>query len=176
MHTDFEHKRALARHFIQCYIAARQGLTTLGVLRSERTLQGDYAEWLVAELLEIQLATSTIQKAYDAHDTLGHTYQIKSRIVPTVMRPTSFDFAATELQFTYLVAVFFSPMFEVLGMIRVPVDVVRELGVPNTKSFRFRWNRRIAADPRIERIIWTSDPPVMNIPIPAEEDVDDRVA
>ncbi len=60
-------KLELAQYIIRCYSASRQcltrlGLTRLGILRSERSLQGDYAEWLVAELLGLQLARSGVQK------------------------------------------------------------------------------------------------------------------
>ncbi len=55
-------KLELAQYIIRCYSASRQCLTRLGILRSERSLQGDYAEWLVAELLGLQLARSGVQK------------------------------------------------------------------------------------------------------------------
>jgi hypothetical protein len=103
METDFDQKRELAQHFIQCYLAARQGLTKLGILRSERTLQGDYAEWLVAELLRLRLTPSTIQKGFDATDRKGQIYQIKSRIVKSLDQSTSFNFADIAVSFDYLV-------------------------------------------------------------------------
>lgn len=70
----FQEKRELARSFIKCYLAAREGLTRLGILRSERTLQADYAEWLVAELLGLQLAPGGTQRGWDAIDPQGKTY------------------------------------------------------------------------------------------------------
>jgi hypothetical protein len=38
---------AVATHLIHCYLATCSGLRELGILRTEPTLQGDYAEWLV---------------------------------------------------------------------------------------------------------------------------------
>lgn len=151
MNINFEQKQDLASYFIQCYIAARQGLTQLGILRSERTLQGDYAEWLVAGMLNLQLSESTVQKGYDATDASGRTYQIKSRFVKP---STSFDFGrpVEPSDFDFLVCVFFSPDYEVVEVFLVPCEVVRELGVRNTSSFRFRWNKRTASDPRIKKV------------------------
>ncbi len=150
----FNEKKELAQYFIKCYLAARQGLTKLGILRSERTLQSDYAEWLVAELLDLQLAPSTIQKAWDAKDAQGRTYQIKSRQVSNLSENTSFDLRRIEEPFDYLVCVFFSCTFELLGIARVPYAVVRELGRQTATSFRFRWNKRTASDNRIEKLVW----------------------
>ena len=149
-------KRRLAQGFIQSYLAARQGLTDLGILRSERNLQGDYAEWLVAEMLGLRLASSMVQKGIDATDKQGRvSYQVKSRVVTTLEQNTSFDFATIATHFDYLVCVFFSPELEPLGVVRVPYEVVRELGVQNNNNFRFRWNKRTANDARIEKLLWT---------------------
>jgi hypothetical protein len=35
----------VARSFVAGYVAAREGLRTLGILCSERSVQSDYAEW-----------------------------------------------------------------------------------------------------------------------------------
>ena len=78
MDTDFDDTRELARYFIRCYLAARQGLTNLGVLRSERNLQGDYAEWLVTHLLGLQLMPSSVHKGFDATDAHRQTYALRS--------------------------------------------------------------------------------------------------
>ena len=160
MSHEFDEKRDLAQYFIMCYIASRQGLTKLGILRSERNLQGDYAEWLVSESFGLQLEPNTVQKGYDATDREGHTYQIKSRIVKTLQQSTAFNFARDETRFDYLIGVFFSPSFHVLGVVRVPYQAVRELGVQNANKFRFRWNRKTASDPRIEKLSWSGEPKV----------------
>jgi hypothetical protein len=169
MADDFTSKQDLARHFIQCYLAARNGLTALGILRSERHLQADYAEWLVAEQLHLQLAVSTVQSVYDALDAQGVMYQIKSRIVRHPTQSTSFDFAAIDKPFDYLVCVFFSPALDVLAIVRVPYQVVSEVGSQTSTTFRFRWNRRIASDPRIERIVWQDQTYPLGAPLISEQ-------
>jgi hypothetical protein len=116
-------KFRVAQALIRCYLGSRQGLSELRILRSERNLQGDYAEWLVAELLRLKLAESTIQKGYDATDRKGRTYQIKSRIVDSLAKNTSFDWRDINHRFDFLIGVFFSRSFEVLQIIRVPYEV-----------------------------------------------------
>ena len=58
-----------ARHLIRRYLDAREDLKKHRILRSERTLQGDYAEWLVARLLDLQLSESSVEKGLDAKET-----------------------------------------------------------------------------------------------------------
>ena len=148
---------AIARHFVRCYVAARDGLKQLGILRSERTLQGDYAEWVAAQVLGLQLVASGVEKAIDARDNAGHTYQVKSRVVENLRQNTSFDFHNIADRFDFLVLVFLSSSFEVLAILKMPHEVVQELGSQTASTFRFRWNRSVASDPRIERVVWTDD-------------------
>jgi len=145
---------AVAGHLIACYLSSRAGLKQLGILRTERTLQGDYAEWLVANFLNLKLSASTIEKHIDATDTGGKTYQIKSRIVSDMSQSTSFDFRSGELNFDFLIAVFFNQAFDVLAVLRVPRETVLALSHKNASTFRFRWNRLCAKDSRVERIFW----------------------
>jgi len=151
-----QERMELAQYFIECYIASRQGLTKLGILRTERNLQGDYAEWLAAEIMGLKLVQSTVQKAYDAVDDVGKTYQIKSRLVESLSQNTSFDLRSIDSYFDYLVCVFLSPKLDLLAIIRVPYKVVRELGIQTKTTFRFRWNKQVSKDPRIEWI-WTKE-------------------
>ena len=154
MNNDIKGMQERARVLIQNYLAARQGLMDLGILRSERNLQGDYAEWLVAKMLHLQLVPNTVQKGIDATDTNGCTYQIKSRLVKSLEQNTSFDFKMIDPRFDYLVCVFFSSEFEPIGIVRVPYEVVHELGIQNTNGFRFRWNKHNAKDVRFEYLFF----------------------
>ena len=152
-----QEKLELAQYFIRCYSASRQGLARLGILRSERSLQGDYAEWLVAELLGLQLAPSGVQKGYDAIGSDGAKYQIKSRVVASLTATTSFDFRTLESDFDHLIGVFFSPLLDVLGIIKAPYATVADHVSTNTNSVRFRWNRTTERDPRIEKLLWPTE-------------------
>ena len=135
----------LAKHLINSYVAARSG----------RNLQGDYAEWLVAHFLEIELSDNPVEKAVDARDADGHTYQIKSRMVKPLTSPTSFDITDINAAFDYLIGVFFDTSFQVLGIIQSPYAVVKELGSQSSTTFRLRWNKKTQLDQRIERLFWS---------------------
>jgi hypothetical protein len=149
---------AVARHLVACYLSSRAGLKQLGILRTERTLQGDFAEWLVSNLLNIRLSPSTVEKQIDGVDRAGRSYQIKSRVVSSMSQSTSFDFRGSEIECDFLAAVFFDRSFEVLAVLRVPRDVVIALSTSTGSGLRFRWNRSCSNDGRVERIFWRETP------------------
>ncbi len=146
-------KLQLAHYFIKCYQASRQGLQLLGILRSERSLQSDYAEWLASQMYQLRLSPNPVQKGFDATDSDGYTYQIKSRLINKLRDNTSFDMKPGT-EFDYLLGMFFSPDFDLLAVIRVPYAVVLELGNLTQNTFRFRWNRQTADDARVEKLLW----------------------
>jgi hypothetical protein len=143
-------ERQLAQDFLRAYQASRHGLTTLGILRSERVLQGDYAEWIAARVLGLTLAHSGVQKGYDATDGSGRTYQVKSRIVRSLEERTSFDITDVEARFDFLIGVLFTPALEVLAIMKISFDAAVRRCNPTSTTYRLRWNRKSAADPDIE--------------------------
>ena len=145
-----------ARHRIRNYLDTRKGLKNLGILRSERTLQGDYAEWLVARLLNLHLSKSAVEKGLDARDEEGRTYQIKSRIVSDLSSRTSFDLSDPDFHFDHLVAGFFDLNLDVLGMLRIPYDVVIELGSQTASTFRLYSRGLSSLDNRVEQLFWSN--------------------
>lgn len=126
---------------VQQYLASRQDLKELGILRTDRNLQGDYAEWLVAEKLKIKLSESTIEKGIDGTDNSGNTYQIKSRMVEKATDNTSFDIQNISFPFSFLICVFFSKNLQVLKILKIPYKTVLELCVKNKNNSRLRWNK-----------------------------------
>ncbi len=52
--------------------------------------------------------------------------------------------------------VFLSHSFDLLAIIQVPYEVVKELGTQTKSNFRFRWNKQVSKDPRI-KWIWKGD-------------------
>lgn len=139
------------------YVDLREKLKKLGVLRSDRTIQSDYAEWLVARRLRLRLADNAVQAGYDATDSRNRKYQIKARRVSSLSSSTSFDFRSIKHPFDFLVGVFLDGRLKVLGIIKVERQDVRDLCRPNRSGIRLRWNRESAADPRIVRVYWPEE-------------------
>src|SRR5215212_9696816 len=82
--------------------------------------------------LRLALSENPVEPIFDATDAEGETYQIKSRIVEDLSEPTSFDFRDIDARFDYFVGVVFDPALEVLEMVLVPYEVVKELGSHTT--------------------------------------------
>lgn len=145
---------AVARQLINGYLAARNGLKELGILRSDISLEGDYAEWYASRLLNFELAESKVEKYIDGCDAKGKAYQVKSRRVRSLEQTTSFDFRDASGGYDYLIAVLFDHSLNVLAVLKVACAVVLELGNHTKTDFRFRWNDRTRNDPRVERLVW----------------------
>ncbi len=154
LESNFNQKQELARDLIRYYLSARRGLAELGILRSERNLQHDYADWLVAELLDLQLSTNPLQKGGEATDRNGCTYRIRSRIIDHLSQDSSFELEDITAPFDYVAGVFFSVDLDVLGVVRIPREVVLELGTLTDSGFRFPCNHQTIHHPRIEKIVW----------------------
>ena len=152
--ASFTQEYRQAQEYIHTYTKAREQLAAMGILRSERNLQGDYAEWLAAHILNLTLAVSSVQKTYDATDSDGRTYQVKCRIVRDLQQGTSFDLSNASDRFDFLVLIVFSAAFELLDLKIVSFEVVRELGAQPLSTFRFRWNAKVAQDSRIQTVDW----------------------
>ena len=124
----------------------------MGIVRTGRVLQSEYAEWLASKYLSLQLAESTIQQDYDATDSMGHTYQIKSRTVDNLSNTTAFHFGNSIPSFDYLICVFLSPQMKLLGIVEVPHEVGAQLSRKNQRGFRFRWNKSVANNPKVKKL------------------------
>lgn len=148
--------QASARSPIRAYVASRKRLAALGILRSERSLQSDYAEWFASKILHLKLARSAVEPGWDAKDRCARTYQVKSRVVPGLPATTAFHFSRPLPRFDFLVCVFFTRRLELLALVVVPRNVVADLARDDKQGLRFRWNQAAAGDPRILRVIWPS--------------------
>jgi len=141
-----------AKQSIKSYVESRKNLKELGIIRNELSFQHNYAQWIVKNLLGLETVRTGKAPRYIAVDSQGKTYRIKSRIVKSLRDNTSFDMTDIEPPFDYLIGVFFTPEFEVLGIIQVPYDAVVELCFENSNSVRFRWNKESANDKRVKWI------------------------
>ena len=138
------------REALASYWRGRQRLRELGVLRSDRSVHGDFAEWLVCQMFGFQIAASGVKEGFDARDGLGNTYQVKARIVKRLEQPTSFDMKDPGHPFDFLMGVFLTDSAEVLGIIRVPYQEVLARARINVGRRSFRWTKAMLKEPWIE--------------------------
>jgi hypothetical protein len=126
-----------------------------GILRSDNSPTGDYAEWVVSQALGLTLEDNS-KAGYDAVNTDGARYQIKARRL--MSEKTSRQLSAIRNldrnPFDYLIIVLFGPAFEVLECWQVPIEVVREhaVYVPYVNAHRLHARGAVLNDPRVERL------------------------
>jgi hypothetical protein len=139
-----------ARPTLLSYCDARERLRRLGVIRTDGALAGQFAEYVACKHLRLCIAPSNVQKAYDATDRRGRTYQIKGRIVSSQRMSTSFDFRRPMHRFDFLLGVLVTGTFDVLAIIRVSHVAVRRHARRNRGRYSLRWTRRSFAAPRVD--------------------------
>jgi hypothetical protein len=139
-----------ARGALLRYRDAQERLHRLGVIRTDGPIAGQFGEWVAAQYLRLRLVRSNVQIGYDAVDSAGGTYQIKSRLVSGSRTSTSFDFRRPLHCFDFLVGVLVSRTFDVVAIIRVPYEAVRRHARRNRGGCRLRWTRLSFASPWVE--------------------------
>jgi len=130
-----------ARAALKNYRRARKKLMKLGIIRSERTVQGDYGEWLACSLLKLTTAKSGVQPGYDATDEQGQKYQIKTRLIHDIDSATSFDLHEMNQGFDFLLGVLLSKEVELLAIVKIPYAEVSSRANKNLTSYRLRWTK-----------------------------------
>ena len=104
-------------------------LNRRGVVRTYNSPVGDYAEWLVAEKLNLRLEPNA-KKGYDAYDKAsGARFQIKSRWERGAPSPQSRELNVIrnfdDGQFDYLIAIIFDKYFSVKEAYMIPHGAIR---------------------------------------------------
>jgi hypothetical protein len=129
------------------YLDTRNKLKRLGIIRSEGSVVGDYAEWYVAEWFGLKLADSMVTAGYDAIDDRGKTYQIKARLVDSPNDRTAFVFKKTD-NFDYFVPVLISrkTYMPLIEPIKIPSDYVETHSKKNNHDTRLYWTAKLYAD------------------------------
>ena len=103
-------------------------------MRSENSPVGDYAEWLVAQKLNLELEKNS-RRGYDATDIQGNRYQIKARRLIKKNQPQILSAIRHIDDFNYLVAVILNDKCEVIRVIKVIREVIEKIN-PNKNGER----------------------------------------
>lgn len=97
------------------------------IVRTKNNPVGDYTEWLIAQALDLQLATNS-SAGYDGVDSNGVKIQIKGRrITPNNQsRQLSAIRKLDQKDFDQLAAVIFDENYEVIDAVLIPHEVISE--------------------------------------------------
>jgi len=95
------------------------------IVRTNNNPLGDYAEWLVANIMDLKLAENS-KAGYDAISDAGVTFQIKARRVTpeNPSRQLSAIRNYAEKDFDWLIAVIFNKYFNVINAYLIPHEVI----------------------------------------------------
>jgi hypothetical protein len=118
---------ASVRELLLAYRTSLDALKARGVIRSTKVL-ADYAEWLVAKGLRLQLVEGGAQKGHDAVDpNSGLRYQVKARhVVPPYMQADLRGQGSLDGRpFDFLVGVLLDGEYQVTRAAVVPLHIVQ---------------------------------------------------
>ncbi len=112
---------------LRCYGEILDELKQRDVLRTYNNPIGDYAEWLVAERLGLQLNVSSASGC-DAVGPNGARFQIKARWLPstTSSRQLSTIRGLADQQFDFLIAVLLNKDFSIVAAYRIAHNVIAD--------------------------------------------------
>jgi len=143
------------KELLQLHSSIIDELKRRRVVRTKNNPVGDYAEWLVANALGLELAGKS-SAGYDGIDAEGVKIQIKARrITPdNKSRQLGAIRKLEEKDFDQLAAVIFDKNFDIIDAVLIPHEVVREYatyrGHVNAHILHLRGP--ILNDPRIKDI------------------------
>lgn len=123
----FQIEKMSVPDLLQTYALVLEELRARGIVRTSNNPIGDYAEWLVAKQLGLELSANSTA-SYDATDNKGIRYQIKSRRV-TSRNPSTQLGAIRNLVkhgFDFLIAIIFNERFEVQIVVSIPYETVQQ--------------------------------------------------
>lgn len=125
------------------------------VIRSNNNPTGDYAEWLVSTGLGLTLETNSA-KGFDATDSQGLRYQIKSRRVTSENKSTQLGVIRNldSKDFDFLVAVIFNADWQVRYAARIPHQVIPLLATyrPHVNGHTMHLRPTVFGNPNVEDV------------------------
>ena len=102
----------------------------------------------------LQLATTDDHNWIHATDPKGHKYRVTWKWVETLRESHSSWVFKKPYDFDFLVAVFLSHSWEILGIVKVPRAVVQKASTQTIYGHTFEFDRSIAEHPRVELVVW----------------------
>jgi hypothetical protein len=125
------------------------------ICRTENNPTGDYAEYLAAEKLGLELNNNS-KLGYDAVDPIGLRYQIKGRRITPKNHSTQLSVIRNldNQEFDHLVALLFDENYSVLKAAKVPHGIIGEHAKYNShqNGHILHLNTKLLGDFRVENL------------------------
>ncbi len=125
--AEFDWEGLTVPELLRCFADILDELKERKVVRTRNNPVGDYAEWLLTQRLGLLLERNS-KRGYDATDTSGKRYQIKSRRLDQTNESKQLSVIRNldTNEFDYLVGVLFNRDFTVREAYKIPHSVIRE--------------------------------------------------
>lgn len=95
-------------------------LREAGIIRTGKVV-ADYGEYIASQKLKLNLATSSVNKGYDATDSKGKKYEIKTRKASEWNKPTIFPITRSQLEVVdFLIYVEFDNKWSLVRLLKIP--------------------------------------------------------
>ncbi len=95
------------------------------VIRTGKVV-ADYGEYIACKKLNLKLAGNSVNKGYDAIDTNGKKYEIKTRKATTWNKPSIFPVSLSQLSVTdFLIYIEFNNKWDVIKLLKIPVKKIK---------------------------------------------------
>jgi hypothetical protein len=125
------------------------------ILRTKNNPVGDYAEWLVAKCLKLDLESSSTS-GFDAKDYKGTRYQIKGRRITPYNRSRQLSVIRdlNQKKFDILVAVIFDEKYEIIEAVSFPQEIIADYArfSPHQNGHILHLKGPILSDRRVKNI------------------------
>lgn len=106
------------------YTEIIEKLKKAGIIRTGKVV-ADYGEYIAYHKLKLNLANSTVNKGYDATDSKGKKYEIKTRKASTWNKPTIFPISRSQLEVVdFLIYVEFDNKWNLVRLLKIPAKKI----------------------------------------------------
>ena len=152
---SFEPKSLTISQLLNHYTLILDELHHRGVVRTENSPIGDYAEWLVANCLNLTLENNS-KTGYDAVDGQNIKYQIKGRRI-TPKNPSTQLSVIRNLEshhFDFLIVAMFNAQVEVQKVVKIPHEIIQKYARYNRhqNGYILYMRKDVLGDPLTEDI------------------------
>ena len=102
------------------YTHISEKLKKAGVIRTGKVV-ADYGEYVVSKKLGLKLAGSSVNKGYDAVDTKGKKYEVKTRKATAWNKPTIFPVKQNQISTVdFLIYIEFDNKWDIKKLLKIP--------------------------------------------------------